>query len=64
MSKEEELFNRINSLKADVQSLSSIVQNPVEGFIPLKELDEWSDGVSDLIIKLLDIKLDVLEFLT
>lgn len=64
MSKEEELFRRIDALKKDVQSISSIVQNPIEGIIPLRELDEWSDEVSDLVIKLLDIKHDVLEFLT
>lgn len=60
MSKQEELFNEFMGIKSKVQSVASIVQNPMN--IPLGELNEWTTEVNNIIKDLYDLKLEVNDY--
>ena len=62
MSKREELFNEIILLKQGVQSLASIVQNPIR---PSKdELYEWNEQVKNFISEVSKVTRKVDSFYT
>ena len=58
---QQELFEKIIALKYDVQSIASIVQNPMVD-APDEVFDEWSKSVSEFVIKVNTLKTEVLKF--
>lgn len=60
ISQQEHLFNQIINLKHSIQSMASIVQNPME--LPEEQINEWNEDVNALINKINSLKLDVLEY--
>ena len=60
ISEQEHLFNEIIDLKHSIQSMASIVQNPME--LSEYQLNEWNEDVNVLINKINSLKLDVLEY--
>ena len=45
MTSEEKLWRRFKDIQNKINSLSSIVQNPLEGHqVPQEEIDEWREA--------------------